>query len=339
MKRATITDIANAAGVSETSVSLVINGRPNKISESTKKKILSLAKELSYVPNSFARGLVTKKSQTIGLIIPDIENSYFASFSKEVSSQAEKNGYIVLLLNSNDSHSLNISQINNLIQRNVDGLILVVPNESYHLKDAKELEDVLSNLEVPYVLADRDFPDFNANKVFFDNLEGGYLATKSLLELGHKKIACITGPNDSFSSIQRLNGYKKALSEYKIPFNDSIIVEGDFRIQSGLTSISKLDGKDFDSIFCFNDMMAFGANMGLKNEGKKIPEDISIVSYDNNILSSFSELELDTINQDPYILAEKATSLLLSKIEDPSSPNTEIKLQPELIKRNSSRKI
>ncbi len=339
MKRTTISDIARAAGVSETSVSLVLTGRPNRISSAMKEKIKETAKALSYVPNSFARGLATKKSNTIGLIVPDIENGYFASLSKAISFEAEKAGYIVLLLNSNDSHDLSIKQINTLIERNVDGLILVVSNESYHQKNMKELKAILSSLSIPYVLSDRDFPDFKANKVYYDNIEGGYLATKLLLQSKHKKIACITGPSDTFSSIQRLVGYKKALEEFHIPFNDSLVEEGDYRLQSGFASAVKLLKKDFDSLFCFNDMMAFGAILALKNHDISVPDDVSVVGYDDNIMSSLSGSELATINQDPSRLAKETVSLLLDALSNPSQTEEEIKLKPSLVERNSVKKI
>jgi len=338
MKRTKISDVARSVGVSETSVSLVLTNKPNRISEATKKRIIEAAKALDYVPNTFARGLVTNKSQTIGLIVPDIENGYFASLSKAISLEAEKYGYIVLLLNSNDSHELAIKQTNTLLQRSVDGLVLVVSNESYHKKNVLQLKKLLSSLDIPYVLVDRDFADFKANKVYYDNIEGGYLAAKHLLDKGHRKIACITGPNDSFSSIQRLVGYKKALEEYGVLFDDSIIKEGDFRLESGINCFKGLYRKDIDSIFCFNDMMAFGAITEIKELGLSVPEDLSIVGYDDNIVASISGAELDTISQNPEVLAKQATALLIKNIDDPSFYD-EIKLKPNLVIRKSVKSI
>lgn len=338
MKRTKISDVAQSVGVSETSVSLVLTNKPNRISEATRKKIIEAAKAMDYVPNAFARGLVTKKSQTIGLIVPDIENGYFASLSKAISLEAEKYGYIVLLLNSNDSHELAMKQANTLFQRNVDGLVLVVSNESYHKKNVTQLKKMLSSLDIPFVLVDRDFADFKGNKVYYDNVEGGYLATKHLLDNGHRRIACITGPDDSFSSIQRLVGYKKALHEYKVPFDPSIIKEGDFRLESGMNCFKGLYQKDIDSIFCFNDMMAFGAITQIKELGLSVPEDLSIVGYDNNIVASISGAELDTISQDPESLAKEATALLIKCIDDPSISD-DIKLKPSIVVRKSVKSI
>lgn len=336
MKKTTISDIAKKADISVTAVSLVLSNRPNRISKKTKQKIYDAVKELNYIPNSYAQGLVTQKSKVIGLIIPDIENAYFASISKAASEYAEKNGYIVLLLNSNDSHKLNLSQIRTLIQRNVDGFLLVMPNESYYPENEKELKEVLSKIHLPYVLIDRVYSGFNSNKVYFDNVEGGYLATKHLIDSGHRRIACITGPKKTYSSIERFMGYQKALEENHIKTDFSIVVEGDYHLISGKDGMNILLKQNFDAVFCFNDLMAYGAIIALHDNNKSIPEDCSIIGYDNYTSITMTETYLDSIDQDSHALAKEGAKMLLNCIEHTDAEPTEIKLKPTLVVRKST---
>lgn len=331
----TIKDIARVANVSTATVSRVINKKDEGVSDSTRKKVLDIIEELDYQPNAFARGLVTKKSKTIGLIIPDITNPFFPDVTRGVEDVANKNGYNVFLCNTDDDSNKQNQYINTLKEKHVDGIIFTftsIPKYEHVLKLIKS--------GVPVVMLDRqiDFEDIYG--VFLDNHKGGYLATKHLIDLGHKKIGCIAGPLHSKNSRERLEGYKKALSDAEIDFNEKLVIAGDFKLTGGMKATKKLlTEEDLTALFICNDLMVYGAYKEIKSMGYKIPKDISIVGFDDIQLSQVLEPQLTTIRQPIYDMGAEASKMLIKLIKGKKIRKKVVGFNSTLIIRESTRSI
>jgi len=231
--RTTIKDIAAKTNLSVTTVSLVLNDKPSKISKKTRELVIKTALELQYRPNQLAVGLIKKRTKTIGLIVPDIRNSFFSTLAKGIEDECRKNGWTVILCNTSDKHERDIEYINVLASKSVDGILYCMSADS-SLEKFQKSHDLLNKLNIPFIMLDRSFEMPNCITAKLDHVTGGYLATKYLLELGHKHIACVTGPSNLDDSNCRLEGYKKALQEVDIAYDKSIIVEGNYSMDSGM---------------------------------------------------------------------------------------------------------
>jgi LacI family transcriptional regulator len=330
--KVTIKDIAKKAGVSPSAVSLVLNNRPCRISQQKKDEIKQIAKELNYTANQIARSLVTKQTKTLGLIIPDIENIFFSSLAKHIEIECRKHGYALIILHSdnNDQHDLELLDL--LVSRSVEGIFLIPGSEASKYKEA--LINKLKQIPIPYIMLDRVYPEFSCDKAWFDNEYGAYLAVKHMLEKGHRKIGCIVSTN-FYNGQLRLNGYIRALKEYHIPIKQNYIVKGDYKKESGYFAGKKLMQEDLTAIFVTNDMMALGVINSIYEQNKQIPNDYSIVSYDNTIYPYIFGIELTSVKQDVKKLSSSAFELLYKKITGSVGTEKEICLQPELIVRNS----
>ncbi len=317
----TIKDIAKEAGVSITTVSLVLNNRPNRIPESTKKKIHDAAKKLKYAPNFTARNLVMKKTKTIGVMIPDIENPFFSEFVKIVDRKLKMQGYTIMISNSDDKFENDVEIINNFISRGADGLLLTISNESYsHLS---EIKSVMQNISVPYVLVDRIIDGIQCHKVSFDNKLGGYLATKYAIDEGKKNIACIMVKNQSNNSKARFEGYKEALNEFNIEFNISNVYEGEYKFKSGyLLADQILCNESLEAVVACNDMAAYGIVKKAKEFNISVPNQILIIGYDNLELSKMFDVHLPSVEQDVNQLGETATTILIEAMNTPIAYQT-----------------
>lgn len=333
--RTTIKDIAAKTNLSVTTVSLVLNNKPSKISQKTKELVLKTAKELHYRPNQLAVSLIKKRTKTIGLIVSDIRNNFFSSLAKGIEDECRKNGWTLILCNTSDNHQRDIEYINVLASKSVDGILYCMSIDS-NLENFKQSYDLLGTLNIPFVMIDRSYPVPNPAIVRLDHIRGGYMATRHLLELGHRQIACVTGPNYLEDSRDRLHGYKKALDEAHIAFDESLIFEGGYDMNSGIAAVDALFGKKFTAIFAFNDMMAYGVYKGLKAHGLHVPADISVIGYDDIFLSEILEVPLTTIKQPIGLMGCAATKKLIAMIEDkPLAEKTTI-FEPELIVRKST---
>lgn len=308
----TIKELARLASVSVTTVSLVLNDKPSRISELKKEEIKRLAKEYNYEPNLTARNLVTKKSKTIGLLIPDIENLFFSALAKKVEDELRKNGYSLVLVNSDDSYKNDLELIKNLESRGVDGLLLTISNESE--AHEREYRKLLSRLTIPYVFVDRTFLNDNDPQVYFDNQLGGYFATEYLINEGYQRIGCLSAPS-SMNGQFRYKGYLKALEKHQKIFDASLIYEGDFRYQSGYEAGNFYKDKNVDAIFASNDLMAYGLIKRLKELGIDVPKDIKVVGYDNLAFSSMLGIDLPSVEQNISDLGSSAVKLLMQLIK------------------------
>ena len=329
----TIKDIARELNLSYSSISLALNDDP-RIKKETRERVKLKAEEMGYQRNAQARALVMNKSEMIGFILPDIENPFFASLIRGAEELAFEKGYNLVICNTNWDNELEAKHLNLVIERKIDGILLVSCNEPN-----PTLERVLS-LKLPLVFVSSPYPEAEANFVGTDSEHGGYLAAKHLLDLGHREFVVIGGQFNSEAIIQRFNGYKRALNDYNIILNKDDVILGDFSVNSGFKSIKNLlkRNRKFTAILAFDDLIAIGVLNGIKESGLSIPQDISVIGFDNIEASSFKGIDLTTISMDKSSMGRLAVEILL---EDLNCKNKQcdinnIVLDQELIIRQST---
>ena len=332
--RTTIKDIANYTGFSVTTISLVLNNKANKIPKSTKDTILEAVEKLNYHPNRLAVGLVKKRTDTIGLIISDVSNVFFSNLAKGVEDECRKIGWNLYLCNTNDKHTRDLSYIQALADKGVDGILFCMSLDS-DKKKAMESIKLFEKLKMPFVMIDRFLEEATCSSVVVDHVQGGYAATKYLLDHGHKKIGCITGPRELEDSCDRFAGYKKALDEYEVAFRKELVYEGKYDCESGATGADYLLKQDVTAIFAFNDMSAYGAYNRMNQKGIKIPEEISLIGYDDIFFSELLDVPLTTVHQPVYDMGVEAVRQLAAEVESERGSRKCITFQPVLIERAS----
>jgi LacI family transcriptional regulator len=330
--RVTIKDIALKAGLSVSTVSLVLNNKPSRLSQKTKKKVLQIAKEMSYTPNLIAVSLKSMRTKTIGLIVPDIRNDFYSTLAKGLEDICMDNAWNVILCNSNARHERELEYIEILYSKGVEGIVLAMTSP-------ESVEGVKSSVEIskniPLVLLDLSLVNSKINAVTMNHEKGGYMATHYLLTQGHRKIGCITGPQYLEGSYSRLSGYKRALSEYNIDVDKSLICTGDYTYDSGTRAVETLLKKDITAIFAFNDMMAYGVFNGLSNHGISVPDDISVIGYDDILFSKFVRPQLTTIHQPIYEMGRRAGEILVGITNGDLIPPVISEFEPHLVLRQS----
>jgi len=330
-------DIAKEANVSITSVSLVLNNKPCRISSEKKDLIKKIAKDNNYTPNINARSLITNETKTLGLIIPDIENIFFSRLTKTIETYCRQFGYALIIVNSNDEYKEDLYLLDLLLARGIDGLFITISNSAYNNKEEVCLR--LKKLTIPYIMIDRVFDELNCNQVYFDNVKGSYLATKHLIENGHSKISCITNSIYSKNTVSRFEGYKKAMQEHGLEIKKDYIIEGDYRMQSGYNTGDMIIKNHTTAVFVTNDMMTLGLLKRLSEKDIKVPEDLSIVSYDNLLNDFILGPGITSIDQNISNLGKTACDLMLKLIKNEETAIKKICLDPELIIKKSVKNI
>ena len=328
--RVKLKDIAKLTGVSITTVSLVLNDKPIRISPDKRAEIIDTAQRLHYTVNNAARTLVTQKSLVLGLIIPDIENMFFSKLAKTLGEICIENNYLLLNLFSNDCLKTDVLLLDLLIARQVDGIFICPSSESLN---SAELIDKIKSLNIPIVLVDRYFEDDAINKVYFDNKSGSFEAVEHLINMGHRHVAIIAPPQDSNLINPRLDGYLAALKAHNIPLDEAMIHFGDYKFNSGYEISGKIINSNATAVFSCNDMMTLGFLKGFHEQHKNIPSDISIVSYDNILDDYTFGIEVTSVLQDTTLLAKEAFKLYQGFIK--TNKIKEKILKTELVIRNS----
>lgn len=269
------------------------------------------------------------------MILSDIRNSFFSSLAKGVEDECRENGWTVFLCNTSDKHERDLEYIDVLASKGVDGILYCMSMDS-DVEKFQESQALLSRLNLPYVMLDRtcNLPEVYSVKV--DHFTGGLLATRHLLELGHREIACVTGPIHLEDCNARLEGYKAALAERGVPYDPTLIREGCYDMPSGIQAMESLISRRPSAVFAFNDMMAYGVYKALKHHGLSIPRDISVVGYDDIFSSEILEVPLTTVHQPVYRVGEAAARKLLSLIEREPQEEKERLFLPTLIVRKST---
>jgi len=312
----TILDVAKLAEVSTATVSRVINS-PEAVRDQTRKKVIRAMKICNYKYNALARGFATKQSNTIGLIIPNINNPVFADSTQGVQDCADKRKVQVILGNSYYQYDQEEKLVNTLREKQVDGLIITTTK----LKGA--VLKTLLDEDFPFVLLFSTIKGGPMSAVGVDNYRGGYRATEHLVTLGHRRIGMVAG---SFSitdrSYHRWHGYRMCLRDHGISYDKELLVQTDYSLESGRDAVKKLLAlKDQPSaVFCSNDYIALGAMKGARELGLNLPSDLSIVGFDDMQTASYLVPALTTIRQPAYEIGEIATELLFQRMETPTKP-------------------
>ncbi|MCB2292193.1 LacI family transcriptional regulator [Clostridium algoriphilum] len=332
MSKVTMKDIAEMAGVSKATVSMVMNKKDSSISNETRNRILKIAKKMSYIPNSIARSLSTKKSGTIGIILPDITNPFFSEMARAVEDEAERLDYNLMICNTDNDIHKEEKYIQLLISKLIDGIIFMSGGKS------NESITLLKNNNVPFVLVDRYIEGYKDDYgVFSLNNQGIKDGIKYLYEKGMRKIVFVKGSENLEVSKQRLDGYIDAMKNYGI-YNEKYIFEGDFNVKGGIIATEKIIGtfNNLDAILYSNDMMALGGMKILLRNGYKIPNDISVIGFDNIHISAVIEPELTTIAQPIYKMGEKACSILINVINGEIPTEKQVYFKTNLIVRGTA---
>ena len=327
-KSPTIHDVAQLAGVSLSTVSRVLNDY-DSVNPQTRERVEAAIKELHYEKSKAADPVKSgREKKTIGLIVPNILNPFFPLLIKGIEQVAKIHGYHLILCDSENDVTIEQQHIDNLSERGVTGVILIPSSETTHVEN-------LIESELPFVFLDRFLDIEGASYVVSDNEEGAYQAIKYLLKLGHRKIVYLAGPQDLSTEKARFKGYKRALEEEGIECCNELFREGHYALEDAYGEVNELlrQKTKFSAIFAANDMMAFGAKQALKEHGLKVPEDISLVGYDDIRFSSI--IALTTVAQPTYEMGRNAMVLLLDLIEGRVSTPQQIVLRPSMMIRES----
>jgi LacI family transcriptional regulator len=324
-----IKDIARIAGVSVSTVSLVLNNHPG-VSTETRLRVQSIADKLNYVPNSIARSLVTRRTKNIGLIVADIAEVYFGTLAKIIQNAVNREGYNIVIVNSEYKKDKECSCLDALISHNVDGIIMV-PKGTHNIEKIK-------NIKKPLVFLDNYIKDIDVSRVRVDNEKAGYNATQHLIKLGHRSIACITGPEGFISSDDRVVGFNRALKEAGIEGNDFFLKYTDWTVEGGFQAMEEILTLKTNptAVFVTGDTCAIGVFEALYKEGFKVPDDVAIVGFDDMKFSPFLKVSLTTVRQPLNEMGKNVVALLFEILRSNMRiKSREIVLKTELIIRDS----
>lgn len=330
----TIKDIAKKAQVSANTVSKALTGKSG-VSAETRDGILKIAKELGYLPNLLAKSLRMSQTKTIGVIISDCSSPFFALVIKGIQDVAREAGYHIVLYNTEDNADFEEEAIDHLLELRVAGLLISPIQEKIdHILKLKRLH-------IPFLLLGTRFEEVVTHYVVTDNVMGGYIATKHLINRGYQKIVFINGPYRNSVAKDRFRGYRKALEENKIVFNESLVEWGNFNMEDGYNTMRRILVREKLplGVFLFSDNVAIGALRAAREQNLRIPEDVSIVGYDDIDFVNYLDVPLTTVHQDRYAMGKKAAEILVDIIGGKLSNEEEFQrvlLQPRLVVRKSA---
>lgn len=331
----TMNDVAKEAGVSVATVSRVINGSDG-VSEKLEKRVNDAMKQLHYYPSTLARSFKIQQTMLIGVIVPLIDHPFYSRLAMTIEQKLFQHDYRAIICNSGEDGDRERAYIEMLLRQRVDGFIInsAVVNTNY----LHELE----NLNIPYVLIDRDLPEAECSKVFSDNSQGGYIGMEHLIQLGHKRIGVIGALAYTEPMTRRIRGTRDALSAYGIEADPELLVTADTQLfDMGYESAKKLLMLDSPptAIFSLTDVTAVGVMHAVSELGMKIPDDISILGYDNLPIASYMIPQLSTVEQPIIEMGEKAVELLLNHIRETTHPIEKAVLRTQLILRQSTQAL
>ncbi len=332
---ATIKDVARLAGVSTTTVSHVIN-KTRFVAEATQEKVLNAVDELNYAPSAVARSLKCNTTRTIGMLVTQSTNLFFSEVISGVESYCYRQGYTLILCNTGGIYEKQRDYIRMLAEKRVDGILVMCSDLT------EELSEMLDrHPSIPKVVMDWGPESSQADKITDNSEEGGYIATKYLIDNGHTDIACLSGHFDKLACKERIVGFRRAMAEANIPVNEDWILEGNFECDTAVLVADKITAmeKRPTAVFCFNDTMALGLMSRLQQNGIKIPDDVSVIGYDNIELAEYFSPPLTTIHQPKRRVGKNAFEILLERIKDKDHEKRIFEMQPELVVRNTVKKL
>ncbi|WP_408600533.1 LacI family DNA-binding transcriptional regulator [Pseudomonas sp. PLMAX] len=327
---ATIKDVAALAGISYTTVSHVVN-KTRPVSEEVRVKVEAAIKTLDYVPSAVARSLKAKTTATIGLLVPNSLNPYFAELARGIEDYCERNGYCVILCNSDDNPDKQRSYLRVLLEKRIDGLIVASAGGDTGLAQG------LANVRTPMVIVDRALEGVDADLVRIDHEYGAYLATRHLLELGHRDIATISGPATTSVAQMRLAGFCRALAEAGLSVAPERMLESDFTSTGGYSAAATLlEHNPPSAIFAANDMIGFGVLRAAAERNIRVPTDLSVIGFDDIQMSRYVYPALTTVGQSILQLGEMAAGVLLRRIATPTLSTEQRIVTPSIVMREST---
>lgn len=327
---ATIYQVAERAGVSLSTVSRVLNGK-STVNQALKAKVEKAVKELNYRPNAVARSLANSRTDSIGVLVPELNSPFFGDLMQAVESMFRALDKHVIITVGKNCLTTEKDAVEFLISRNCDALIM----HAEALSDEYLLE--LNNSKLPIALINRQVKGMEAACTVLDNEKGGYLATHHLIELGHTDIAYISGPTDKTDAMARLNGHKRALLEAGITLDSKLIYNGNFQENSGKTGLLELLARDapFSAVVCANDWMASGVISCARDLGMSLPDDLSIVGFDDAVFAHHVFPRLTTISNPVTDMAETSARYILNKVYGQKHEVNRL-FEPSLVLRESS---
>lgn len=330
--RMTIDEVARLAGVSKTTVSRVLNNKPD-VKPQTREMIMRIISQYDFQPNAFAKAISLRKSYTIGLVIPYsaeyiFSNLFYAEVMRGVSTETSRRGYHLLLCYTGNDKYLDMFK-----QKLVEAFIVISPGSTH-----KGITRKLAEIEAPFVTTSKMPGAGDIRYVDIDNIYGSTLAMEHLISMGHRRIGLIIGSPILTSSEERLEGYSAVLKKYGIPFDSNLVRRGDGSIESGYEAMLELLGEELTAVFVTCDTMAMGAVRAIKEKGKKVPDDISLVGFDDIPVAQIMDPPLTTVKQPAYQKGKCAAKMLIDLIEGKEVMDKCI-LPVEIALRESTRKI
>lgn len=329
---ATIYDVSQRAGVSLATVSRVINKNSN-VSEKTKQKVLAAMAELDYRPNTIAQSLASNVSNSVGVLVSQLDGPYYGPMMVEIEAALRAHNKHVIIAVGHSDAAMEQESVEFLISRGCDALILDVEavSDEYLVK--------LSQGSMPIVLINRYIKDIEHCCIYLNNDLGGYLATRHLLDLGHRDIAYISGPRYKHDAAERLEGHRRALAEAGVTFDARLCVEGDYKEASGEIGMLALfgTGLPFSAVVCANDQMASGAISVCLAKGMRIPDDLSFVGYDNVPFAKYISPKLTTVNNPIHEMGKMAALWVLRHVYQDEATHVDNVFSPDLVTRDSAK--
>lgn len=335
-KTATIKDIARQLHISTSTVSRAMRGQPD-VSIETKNAVLALAKELEYQPNRMALSLQSKHSQTIGVLVPNLDY-FFATAIKGIDEMALEAGYTVMVCQSNESYGREVINTKRMMESFVDGLIISVSSETKSVAHFQKLQEK----GIPLVFFDRDISGLKVPMVVLNNYLGGFLAAEHLINQGCKRIAFLGGPENLSISNKRKEGYLAAIKKYNIRRDNSLIVHCEFNQGYAQVATEELlrQKKKPDGIFGISDRIALGASLAIKEKGLRMPDDICLIGFNNEPITKLLFPAISSVDQPAFEMGKAAAKIFIELVNGHEKANdTTISLKPSLVIRESSQKI
>jgi LacI family transcriptional regulator len=328
----TIKDIARTAGVSTVTVSRALNNKPD-INQGTKDRILRIAEELEYKPNGLAKSLVTRKTRTLGVLIPNTTDSFFSEVIQGIADECLKVGYSLILSHTNGSADRELQYVRLLQEKRAEGLLV------YPVQEDDRYIEVFKKLKIPFVFLNRHTQALDCDYVANDNQKGAFLAIDHLIQKGHKQIVYLCNRPNSSSGIERIAGCKKAMSHHGLPVENLKIMVCDSTIDSSYTISRQLlkNEKKLTAIFCWDDKLAIGAMKAIHEKGLNMPRYFALIGYNDIEISKFLFPPLTTIRQATYKIGQAASKMLLERLESKNdSEPKHVIFKPKLIVRGTT---
>ncbi|HAT53734.1 MAG TPA: LacI family transcriptional regulator [Lactobacillus sp.] len=329
-KRVTIKDVAKAAGLSITTVSQILNGKGDRFPATTQEKVMQIRDQLGYVPNFNARNLISHSMKTVGIIVPNLVNPFFAMFLRGIQDAMYEHECVPIILSADRDENLEHYYLRTLVERGVDAMIIA----SSAVGNA-ELNGLLKRNAVPYLLFDQNDPINEGDRIIVDDERGGELATNHLIEAGHRKIAMVLPERPSQNVRLRLAGYRSALVRHGLAFDEALVFSTELSKAGGQHVAKQVFDSGATAVFSANDELALGVMRGAQMLGKKVPDDLSVVGYDDIDLDEYMVPRLTTVHQPVYDMGTWASQMIMKRLRDPAHAPLFKVVDVALVKRDS----